>query len=273
MLKRLSATGIEYIDSIRMLPDEKVGEKMFGVVNLSVANIRSLPKHSSELSTQAILGTPLKIYDQEDNWYRVQTPDGYLGWLDEGGLALMEKGRYNIWKEKEKIIYARDFGFAYAVDSTSSAIVSDLVAGSILAVQKRRMDSLEVVFPDGRTGLIAASEAQNYNDWMDQQPNEDKVLAVAYRHLGRPYLWGGTSGKAMDCSGFTKTVFFEHGLLLPRCVATTSCRKQLRYDTTWQNLLPGDLLFFGRKATPEQKEKITHVNTLAMEKLSMLRVV
>jgi len=30
-------------------------------------------------------------------------------------------------------------------------------------------------------------------------------------------------------------------------------------DTTFSNLLPGDLLFFGRKATADKPEKITHV--------------
>ena len=31
-----------------------------------------------------------------------------------------------------------------------------------------------------------------------------------------PYLWGGTSGKGMDCSGFTKEVYFRNGMILSR---------------------------------------------------------
>jgi cell wall-associated NlpC family hydrolase len=263
--RRLESIGIGYVDSIRVLPDVVVGKQSFAVVNLSVANIRSEPKHSSELSTQALLGTPLKVYDRIDNWYRVQTPDGYLGWLDAGGLELMDKARYNIWKEKKKVIYSEDFGFVYATDS-SKRVVTDLVAGNILGLQARSGDTTAVVLPDGRSGRVKSSEVSDYDSWLTQQAEAHDILAAAYRHLGRPYLWGGTSGKGMDCSGFTKTVFFENGLLLPRDASQqVHVGIDLRYDTTWQNLLPGDFLFFGRKATPELKEKITHVAIYAGE--------
>ena len=44
----------------------------------------------------------------------------------------------------------------------------------------------------------------------------ETIVATAYRFFGVPYLWGGTSVKGMDCSGFTKTVYFLNGVLLPR---------------------------------------------------------
>ncbi|MEM1326968.1 MAG: C40 family peptidase [Bacteroidota bacterium] len=263
--RRLESVGIGYVDSIRVLPDEIVGEESFAVVKLSVANIRSQPKHSSELSTQATLGTPLKVYDRRENWYRIQTPDGYLGWLDAGGLELMNKARFNIWKEQDKVIYTKDFGFVYAMDSTQN-VVTDLVAGNILGLQETAGDTIKVMLPDGRKGMVNINEVRTYEGWLQQQPESDAILAAAYRHLGRPYLWGGTSGKGMDCSGFTKTVFFENGLLLPRDASQqVHVGIDLRYDTTWQNLLPGDFLFFGRKATPELKERITHVAIYAGE--------
>ena len=37
------------------------------------------------------------------------------------------------------------------------------------------------------------------------------------------------------------------------------CGTSVASDTTLQNLLPGDFIFFGRKAADDQKEKITHV--------------
>ena len=72
---------------------------------------------------------------------------------------------------------------------------------------------------------------------------------------GFPYMWAGMSPKGMDCSGFVRTVFFMHDLIIPRDAGPQSRTGERIYGT--QNLLPGDLVFFGRKdtATP----KVSHV--------------
>lgn len=260
LLKELSAIGINIIDSIDLLPHTNLGAEIYGVVNLSACNIRSNPKHSAELATQSTLGTPLKIYSTENNWYRVQTPDDYLGWLDSGGFIAMDKAQYNIWKLRDKVIYAKDFGFSYSEADSSSIRVSDLIAGNILALEGEEDNYYKVRYPDDRIAYISKAETLNYQDWLAQNPTADNILRNAQEHLGRPYLWGGTSGKSMDCSGFTKTVFYNNGLLLPRDASQqVHVGIELKHDTTWQNLLPGDFLFFGRKATPEKKERITHV--------------
>jgi len=260
LLKELSAIGINIIDSIELLPHPNLENEIYGIVNLSACNIRSNPKHSAELATQSTLGTSLKIYSTENDWYRVQTPDGYLGWLDSGGFTQMDKARYNIWKLRDKIIYAKDFGFSYSEADSSSTHISDLLLGNILVLEGTENNYFKVRYPDDRLAYVLKSETLNYQDWLVQNPSADNILAVAQQHLGRPYLWGGTSGKGMDCSGFTKTVFYNNGLMLPRDASQqVHVGIELKHDTTWQNLLPGDFLFFGRKATLEKKERITHV--------------
>ena len=43
------------------------------------------------------------------------------------------------------------------------------------------------------------------------------MVAEAPKYLGVPYLWGGTDpAKGLDCSGFTKLVFGNLGIDLPR---------------------------------------------------------
>lgn len=42
------------------------------------------------------------------------------------------------------------------------------------------------------------------------------VMASARLFVGTPYLWGGRSGWAVDCSGFTNIVYGVHGVRLPR---------------------------------------------------------
>ncbi|PJA99878.1 MAG: glycoside hydrolase, partial [Ignavibacteria bacterium CG_4_9_14_3_um_filter_36_18] len=99
---------------ISELPSEELGDKIFGVVNISVANIRTKPEHSAEMATQALLGTPLKIYKKKGGWFMVQTPDDYIGWLDDDGFSQMNKVEFDIWNNSEKIIVTNKFGFSFS---------------------------------------------------------------------------------------------------------------------------------------------------------------
>jgi hypothetical protein len=254
------AEALGYATAVQQLPDEGLEGLHYGIVNLSACNIRSKPGHSSELSTQSTLGTLLNVLKKEDGWYLVQTPDGYLGWLDSGGFELTDKAGADTWVNNERVIYLPDFGFSYSSPG-GSGIVSDLVAGNILRKLGQEGGFTKVQYPDGREAYIMADEAMDYQAWLDSRsPTAENILRTASRFMGRPYLWGGTSGKGVDCSGFTKTVFYLNGLMLPRDASQqVHTGVEVETDTTFSNLLPGDLLFFGRKATAEKPEKITHV--------------
>ena len=88
LLDSLASNSISFIDSITVLPTAELGNKTNAIINISVANLRSKPKHNAELATQATLGTPVKVLKKQGDWYYIQTPDRYLAWVDAGGIVL-----------------------------------------------------------------------------------------------------------------------------------------------------------------------------------------
>ena len=261
LLNKLTEAEIDFDDRIQLYPTAELGDKSYGIVNVSVCNIRSKNGHSQELATQSLLGTPIKVLKQADNWFLIQTPDKYIAWLDEGGFVQTNEAGYKEWISSPKIMYIKDFGFSYESTDLNGQKVSDLVAGNMLQSIGVEDGFIKARYPDGRVAFIPEDEVVNYDTWLaSRNPNMTNILATAQEYLGRPYLWGGTSGKGMDCSGFTKTVFYLNGVQLARDASQqVHTGNAIETDETLKNIVPGDLLFFGRKATAEKKERITHV--------------
>ena len=67
------------------------------------------------------------------------------------------------------------------------------------------------------------------------------VVGIAMRYLGVPYVWGGSTPRGFDCSGFVSYVFAQIGVSVPH-----SSYAQFGMGTaiSINALQPGDLVFF-----------------------------
>jgi len=254
VLDSLIFLKIKTQDSIIVLPDHLVGEKTWGLATLSVANMRSAPDHASELVSQALMGTPVKVLEVKDGWFHIQTPDQYIGWVDENGIALKTEAEMALWKKGKRFIFNHTAGSAVDAPKRKASPVSDLVLGDLFEVVSAQGKYLEVIFPDGRMAFVKKKDCLSYEEWIAQKPNVNDVLSITKELLGTAYLWGGTSCKAVDCSGMIKAAWFAEGVILAR-----DASQQARYGekvdySKLDHLHPGDLLFFGRNA-----QRITHV--------------
>jgi gamma-D-glutamyl-L-lysine dipeptidyl-peptidase len=261
LLDRLKIEKIAIVDEIKTLPESELEDKIYGLVEVSVCNIRYSPKHAGELASQALMGTPVRILEKEDNgWLLIQTPDQYIAWVDRGAITMMNKEEIERWKAIPKIIYTRAYGSAYSEPDEESAPVSDLVAGCMVELVAERDGFYQVLFADQRTGFVQKNESNVYNEWLAKMSaSEESLVKTSKRLMGVPYLWGGTSFKGVDCSGFTKTVYFLNGIVLPRDASQqVMIGETIDKTGNWNELKPGDLMFFGEKRE-DGSERVVHV--------------
>ncbi len=260
-VKKLVDSSKVKTGSFELLPSEKLGDSTFALVNLSVINLRTKPMYSAEMASQALLGTPMKVYEKKDDWFRVQTPDNYIAWTDADAIQLLTKKEIQEWLKSPKIIFTAFCGFAYENPSLDAPHVSDLTAGDILRLTGKKGSFYTAAFPDGRKGFVPKEDAEKWEVWLNSRTlSVGDIISTAFRFMGVPYLWGGTSPKGLDCSGFTKTVYYLNGIILPRDASQQVLTGDpVPTDSGYKKFQPGDLLFFGRHANDSTKEKVTHV--------------
>ncbi len=68
-----------------------------------------------------------------------------------------------------------------------------------------------------------------------------KILKTAAQYKGVPYVFGGTTPRGFDCSGYVQYVFAKNGIRLTRTADTQALEGKF---VSKKNLKPGDLVFF-----------------------------
>ena len=235
-----------------------VSAQEYGVVDISVCNLRATPDFDAEMASQALLGTPVHILQiaEKNSWPEVQTPDTYTGWVHRDAITLLSFEEYHAWNAAPKIVVTALAGTVSEGPSAKAATISDVVAGDRLRDLGRHGRYYRVGFPDGRIGYLHKSLGQPEAKWrasLKQTP--EAIIATALTMNGFPYIWAGMSPKGTDCSGFIRTVLFMHDIIIPRDSGPMSRTGERIMGT--EDLQPGDLVFFGRNDTAGPK--VSHV--------------
>lgn len=101
----------------------------------------------------------------------------------------------------------------------------------------------EYAYKNNKT--VAKTDSGSYTS---SNPKIQAILDMADSFLGTPYLWGGTTPKGFDCSGFVQYIYGQNGYSITRTTYTQ-----------WDNdgrpvakseLKPGDLVYFGSGGSP-----------------------
>mgnify|MGYP000013533958 FL=1 len=255
LLSEMKNNGIEYKDSIQLLPEASLDTK-WGLISISVACMRKTAASSSELISQTILGTPVKVLERGGDMSLIQTPDNYLGYITNNSLTFITTSEMEAWKASKRLVVTqREINVYSEPNEDDMKIVSDLLLGNIVIYKDAKKKFYKIALPDGREGFVKKSNVEFLDEWAKQKFSDKLLEKNAIKMMGRPYLWGGMSSKTMDCSGFVKTLYFSNGIILQRDASQQALTGEKINPNNWKtDAKKGDLIFIGTKTG-----KVTHV--------------
>jgi cell wall-associated NlpC family hydrolase len=196
------------------------------------------------LSSELSYGTELEVLDEEKRWVFTRQRDGYLGWAYRPYLS---KG---LASNATHLVLTPSVELRTEPNSTSE-IVTRVVSGTGVTIEET-FDSWSCISAN-KTGWIPSSALRTLTELPKTIEHKRATLIEdSMRMIGVPYLWGGSSGNGIDCSGFARLLHHWLGIEIPRD-ADMQCNAAKPVEPPFEI---GDLLFFSDR---EGKRRITHV--------------
>lgn len=219
-------------------------------IRIPVACIRDGRSHTAQMTSQAIMGTPLLVTgDPSAEWLAIKSPDGYEGFMISSSVVPVSHEDMLRWRKSPRLVVtspADVTAYSSPSDRSPRSAVSPLTPGAIVGGELPDDDEpmVSVTLPDGRRAWVDRSAVTEISRWADQPFSADSILTVAYRMAGTPYLWGGMSANAVDCSGLVRVAYFASGIILRRDASQQISTGIKIPATDIDSLRPADLLFF-----------------------------
>lgn len=218
-----------------------------------VVDMRPTPDNKIGIDTQLIYGDIVRVFEEEGAWAWVQSlRDNYVGYIDKKALSPSQSP---LLKATHRICYPRSF--AYRQPDMKTPASHALSIGSAICVVGKA-ETRGTKFVETADGFFIIAHHLIALDETDID-----YVSVAETLLHTPYLWGGTSGFGIDCSGLVQICMLMAGEKVMRDtdMQAHTIGAELGFAAMDGGLKRGDLIFWkGHVGIMCDTQKLIHAN-------------
>lgn len=231
--------------------------KLTGSVTGSGVNMRSGPGKTYNVVAVLQKDNVIKILSVTGEWYKVNTSNNVTGYVSKKYITLKKDVQAPAPQAVASppsvtgTISVSDLNIRSG-PSTSNKVVGKLQKGSSVKVLEKSGDWYKINTSGNVAGWVSSkyvSLAQgdsakitvSRGGFRTVVSEVSNVIDYAKKYLNVKYVWGGSSPKGFDCSGFVQYVYKQFGISLHR-VADGQAAQGTYVKKS--DLIPGDLVFF-----------------------------
>ena len=208
-------------------------EGKLGVICNPVVNLKGSPDLNSNTEHQLLLGEEVQIFEQTNNHVWVQSNrDGYTGYVATNAIATGAPTPTHV--------VCVPFTFHYPQAELRQPPLATLSMGSRVTVsgEESVRGTKYLLLEEG--GAIIEKHLRAVGEF------DDDFILVCEQLLNTPYLWGGSSGLGIDCSGLVQLSMRQCGreILRDSDMQAATLGEEIDPSENYCNLQRGDLIFW-----------------------------
>lgn len=237
-----------------------------GVVDVggSVLRVRKTASTGSAVLDQLPSGKQVEIVDTATNgWYGIQL-GSVKGYVSASYIKLLEEAAPVVTAEVSAVSAS-----AAQSESTYVKVTADALnvrtgpgtgyskVGSLAKGRCVKVVSVQSGWYQIEQGYVSAAYVEETDYTPAAASSKGQELAnIALQYVGYSYVYGGASPRVgFDCSGLVQYACAQLGYSINR---TASAQLQNGVTVSWDELAPGDLVFFKKPGSTTSKP-VTHV--------------